>query len=133
MLRVCYLGVGHICIVLAIIGAILPGMPTTVFLIIAAWAYGKSSERFRTLIHNHPKYGPMVCNWEQYGVIPLKAKILAGSMMALSVGLCFYKSHNKLWPSLLAITLIIVYGYILSRPSRVDLSATSLPLQSDPR
>lgn len=122
MLRVCYLGLGHICVILAIIGAILPGMPTVVFLIIAAWAYGRSSEKFQRMIHDHPKYGKMVRQWEQHGVIPVKAKILAGLMMMLSTSICYATAPSPFWPSVLAVFLLAVYAYILSRPSQAPQS-----------
>jgi len=133
MKRVCYLGIGHICVVLAIIGAILPGMPTTVFLIIAAWAYGKSSERFQRMVLDHPRYGAMVRNWQEHGVIPQKAKILAGLSMAISASFCFYKAHSWVWPSITAACMLVVYMYILSRPSQRVPAAIPGSLESDPR
>lgn len=132
MQRICYLALGHIFVVLAVIGAILPVMPTVVFLIGAAWAYGKGSVRLQKMIHEHPKYGPMILNWEKYGVIPKKAKILAGIMMTGSVIICFLTAHHFIWPGIAAITMAIVYAYIWTRPSQVDPAATSAPQKSDP-
>lgn len=126
MQRVCYLALGHIFVVLSIIGVVLPGMPTTVFLIGAAWAYGKSSKRFHDMIMNHPKYGKLVRNWQDHGIIPPIAKVMAGLMMALSVGICFYEADHWIWPSALAVLLATIYAYIVSRPSHVKrASATS--------
>ena len=73
-----------ICIALGFIGALLPGMPTTVFLIIAAWAASKGWPSMDAWLLNHPKYGPTLRAWRENGTVPRKAKWLASVMMAIS-------------------------------------------------
>ena len=107
------------------IGVVVPGLPTTLFMLAALWAFSKSSQRFHDWLYAHPNFGPPLQQWRNYRVIPLKAKLLAVSMMALSlVYLLFFTTINA-W-ILLLIALIMLYGavFILSKPSKVPKSAT---------
>jgi hypothetical protein len=60
-------------------------MPTTVFLLIALWAFSKSSPRFHDWLYNHPRFGPALRAWREEHAIPGTAKGLALAMMALSI------------------------------------------------
>ncbi len=71
-------------IILAIIGALLPGMPTTVFLILAAWAASKGWPSMDRWLMNHPKYGATLRDWREYGAVSRKVKWIASLMMLLS-------------------------------------------------
>lgn len=67
-----------------ILGYFLPVMPGTIFLILAAACFARSSERLESWLLNHPKLGPAVVAWREHGAIPRKAKIVALSAMAIS-------------------------------------------------
>ncbi|MEL0022405.1 MAG: YbaN family protein, partial [Rickettsiales bacterium] len=67
-----------------LIGIVVPGLPTTVFLLMAAWAFSRSSERFQNWLLAHPRLGPPVIAWRERGAIPARAKILAVAMMSVS-------------------------------------------------
>lgn len=71
-------------VVLGFIGALLPGMPTTVFLILAAWAASKGWPSMDAWLLNHPKYGSTLKAWRENGTVPRKAKWLASIMMCAS-------------------------------------------------
>ena len=71
-------------IILGFIGALLPGMPTTVFLILAAWAASKGWPQVDTWLMNHPKYGATLRAWRPNGTVPRKAKWIASIMMLIS-------------------------------------------------
>ncbi len=70
---------------LGMVGVVLPVMPTTVFLLIALWAFSKSSPRFHDWLYDHPRFGPALQDWRRERAIPLKAKVLALTMMSLSI------------------------------------------------
>ena len=65
-----------LCVGLAFVGTFVPGIPTTIFLIVALWAFAKSSKKFHSWLLNHKRFGPILQNWESHKVVPRKAKIL---------------------------------------------------------
>lgn len=83
-------------IVLGLIGAVVPGMPTTVFLILAAWAASKGWPQVEAWLLNHPKYGQILRQWREYGVVPRRAKWIASIMMLLSAILMLF-TPAPLW------------------------------------
>ena len=118
-LRIIYYVIGLLMIVLAIIGAILPIMPTVPFLLVASWCFARSSPRFHNWLHSHKVFGPPIKQWEEQGVISPFVKILA--VGGMSVGFCSFLLIAKpvLWLTICtAIVLIAISVYILTRPSR---------------
>ena len=85
-LKILYFALGWISLALGAIGAFLPVLPTTPFVILAAYFFSKSSEKWHKWLRERPVFGPMIIDWETRGVIPKKAKIYASLMMALAFG-----------------------------------------------
>jgi uncharacterized protein len=119
MKRICYLGIGYVSLGLGLLGVILPGLPTVVFLIVAVWAFSRSSEKLRDKILHHKIYGPMIQRWHKHRVIPLTAKIGAGIAMTGSFILCYAFTDNILWPAISGFVMACAYAFILSCPSTV--------------
>ena len=69
-----YMGIGFLCVGIAYIGFITPGIPFSIFLVIAAWAFAKSSPRMEAWLYNHPWFGKFLTNWTQKRVFPTKGK-----------------------------------------------------------
>ena len=103
-------------ITLGIIGAILPGMPTTVFLILAAWAASKGGPQMDAWLLNHPKYGATLRNWREYGTVPRKAKWIASIMMLISGVLMLFTNAPILVKVFTDVTMLIVAIWLWSRP-----------------
>ena len=82
--RLTYLALGYTCLGLGLVGAFLPLLPTTVFLLIAAWAFSRSSERWHRWLLEHPRFGPAVRAWEAHRAMPRRAKRLAYAALAVS-------------------------------------------------
>ena len=68
---------------LAVIGAILPGLPTTPFVLLAAYASARGSKRLQDWLHAHRLFGPMIRDWERYGAVSRRAKRTALVTMLL--------------------------------------------------
>lgn len=118
MKKVVFLLLGHLCLALGIIGAFLPVLPTTPFLLLAAFLYSKSSDRLHNWMIHHKYLGPPLQDWQQNGVIGLKAKWLATVMILLVIGWRFPKLEIALWIKLFASAVLLgVLVFIWSRPS----------------
>ncbi|MBN8944084.1 MAG: YbaN family protein [Rhizobiales bacterium] len=83
-LKYLMIAAGWVCVAIGIVGVILPGIPGTVFLIIAAWLFARSSPRFEHWLVTHPKLGPQVVKWRATGAIAPRIKAVAIGSMALS-------------------------------------------------
>lgn len=103
-------------ITLGIIGAILPGMPTTVFLILAAWAASNGWPQMDAWLLNHPKYGPTLRDWRANGTVPRKAKWIASIMMTLS-GILMLFTTAPFWVIVFTdTTMLVVAIWLWLRP-----------------
>lgn len=113
-----YLLCGFICVLLGAIGVLLPLLPTTPFIILAAYCFSKSSEKFHQLLLNHRLFGPMIRDWESYGVIPFKVKLLSTTMMVLMVSYPLLFKQIPWWGVVGALSVVLVaLIYVWSRPS----------------
>ena len=103
---------------LGAIGAVLPGLPTVPFMLLALWAFSKSSKRFHAWLESHRVFGPPLRAWHTHRVIPLKAKIVSITSMALSMTYMALYAHMPTWLLLLTACLML-YGawFVLRHPS----------------
>ena len=117
MARAAYLVLGLLLTALGVAGAFLPLLPTTIFLILAAACFAKSSPRLEAWILNHKQFGPLVRDWRAHGAIPRRGKILACTGMAVGFGIFFVSAHPKLWLALVvAAALGACAAFVVSRP-----------------
>ena len=86
MRRTVYKPLGLFFLVLAIIGVLLPGLPTTPFLILAAWFFSRSSEKWHRRLLDNELFGPLLRNWEQRRCVSLRTKIVALVSMLVAGG-----------------------------------------------
>jgi uncharacterized membrane protein YbaN (DUF454 family) len=115
--RIGYLVLGCVFVGLGVIGAFLPVMPTTVFLIGALWAFSLSSKRLETWLLEHPRFGPRLVEWRAHRVIPLRVKLVAWGSMAVSLAIMLV-ARAPIWAIASAAGLMLVgVVYIASRPS----------------
>lgn len=72
-----------LCLVLGLIGVVVPGMPTTVFILLAAWAAARSSPQLHGWLMAHSLFGPMLKDWQNGGTVSRRAKRSATRVMGL--------------------------------------------------
>ena len=119
MKRIILISLGWLCVGLGFVGVFVPGIPTTIFLIIALWAFTKSSEKLRHWLLHHKRFGPILNNWQKHKVVPRRAKILMVVLMSLAVILFYYSSQSLILTIGLIIILVSVAIYVISLPSKV--------------
>ncbi len=118
-----YLALGWVCVVLGIIGALLPLMPTTVFLLIAAWAFSRSSERWHQWLRQHARFGETIRAWEEHHAMPRRAKRIAFLALAASYGFTAFIYGPFSWAALIGgvciagVALYIAHIPVLVKPS----------------
>lgn len=114
--RALYLSAGIGFLGLAVLGAMLPGLPTTVFVILAAWCFGRSSPRLERWLLQHPRFGTSLRAWRAHGAIPRPAKAVALTSMALSGALTLATAPLGVGLGVSAV-LVASAWYVASRPS----------------
>ena len=103
---------------LGIVGAFVPLMPTTIFLILAAGCFTHSSPRLEAWLLDHAHFGPMLKSWRENGAIPRRAKALACAGMAGGFVFFFALVHpGRLLALAVAGVLLACAAFVLTRPS----------------
>ena len=115
-LRPLWLAAGAASLGTGIVGIFLPLLPTTPFVLLAAFCFARGSERWERWLLDHPRFGPMVRNWRRDRVVPLRAKQLATVMMSISCTFAWLSMTRLRW--LPALCCALVAAWLWSLPSR---------------
>ncbi|MGO4124232.1 YbaN family protein [Inquilinus sp. YAF38] len=108
---------GTLCVIAGIIGVFVPLWPTTIFMILALWAFARSSPRLHNWLLTHRRFGPPLQAWERHGAIPAWAKLLAVASLAVSLAILAFTVHSHLVVGIVAAFFAILILYILTRPN----------------
>ena len=110
---------GVISLGLAVAGAILPGLPTTPFVLLAAACFAKSSPRMHAWLLSNRWLGPMVRDWEAHRSLPLKVKWLATTMMLTMVSLSSWHLMGRPWLAAVVVASGLLGAWVVWRiPTR---------------
>jgi uncharacterized protein len=123
LIRLMWISFGFLMVAMGILGAILPLLPGTVFFILAAICFAKSSEKFyKMLIHN--KYvGPHLQNYLEDKFIPIKTKIIIISSLWISITVSAVYVLEVFWQRAIIFTIAIgVSIYIILHRSKKAIS-----------
>lgn len=113
------LALGWIFVLIGAIGVFVPLLPTTPFLLLAAGCFSYASPKLKKWLHNHPRFGKTLTNWEEQRVIPLYAKTLATIMMLSMVSYpLIFKPMSFTIKISVIITIFLVLLYIWTKPSK---------------
>lgn len=112
-----HLFLGWICVALGVIGAVLPVLPTTVFFILAAFFFTKGSPRLRHWLITHPTLGPPIQNWEDTGSIAPRIKVIAMTMMGLTLAASVAFAMPLKVIAFQSLCMSCAAVYILTRPN----------------
>lgn len=136
MNRYVLLAIGWSMVALGILGAFLPLLPTTPFLILAAWCFSRSSPRLHAWLLKQPKLGPVIQEWEKNKVIRPHIKLYSVTIMIMGGTISWWKLDGRPWPFRVILILLLGYGayYVLkqrSRPQQESAAAVPSPAQND--
>ncbi|KQV33412.1 MULTISPECIES: YbaN family protein [unclassified Rhizobium] len=104
--RTVYLVLGWIFVAIGIVGAFLPLLPTTPFLLLAIWFFARSSPKMESWLFNHPRFGPGLRAWRDERAIPRRAKIMAVCLIAASYALMWFTAKPS--PTVAVVTAAIL-------------------------
>ncbi len=116
MRHIIWLTVGWIAVGFAFIGLLLPIVPTVPFLLVAIWAFGRSSERLRERLLSDPVFGPDIRKWQERGAIRRSAKVFATVAMMFSVLISLWLGMPAYVVAIQAVILLSVAAFIVTRP-----------------
>ncbi len=119
LVRMVLLALGSIALLLGIIGIVVPGLPTTPFILVAAACYARASERFYRWLLRNPTFGPLIAEWRHHRSIPWRVKWLAITLMSLTICASIWTLSAMPWLQALLACIGIATGIWLWRiPSR---------------
>ena len=120
MVRGLYFAAGLVALGLAFLGVILPVLPTTPFLLVAAACFAKSSDRFYNGLLNHRIAGPIIADWRQHRAMKRETKRWASLLMCLSFGTSILVV-NSFWHQMMLVVMATLLGFFIWRvPVRVE-------------
>ncbi len=115
-MRFVWIGLGSGAMALGAAGVIVPLLPTTPFLLLAAWAFARSSPRLHHWLVTHPRFGPAIRDWRDHGAISRRAKGLAMLAIAATLATSLALGVGPLVLSVQLGVLACVSLFILTRP-----------------
>ncbi|RFB01706.1 YbaN family protein [Parvularcula marina] len=115
--RALWLLLGMVAVGLGAVGVVLPLLPTTPFLLFAAFAFARSSERWHQWLVHHQIFGSLIEDWNRYGAISRSAKTVSVLSMLAVVLISVALKVPALVLAVQAMVLMMVAIFVLSRPS----------------
>lgn len=107
----------YIFVGLAVAGVALPLLPTTPFVLLAAYCASKGSPAFAEWLETHPRFGPAIDQWRTRRAVPARAKFLACAMMGLSWSLLLLLGASTMVLAVSGLFLCGTAGYLVTRPT----------------
>lgn len=118
--RAFWLMVGLVSVAGGVAGIILPLVPTTPFLLLAAFAFARSSPAWHTWLTTHPRLGPPIADWNNHRAISRRAKVWSMIAMVATLGLSVITDVRPMLLAVQAVVLVVVGTFILTRPDRPE-------------
>lgn len=119
-MRAVWLTIGCLSLACGVAGVVLPLVPTTPFLLLAAFAFARSSERLHTWLVEHPRLGPPIAAWNAHGAISRRGKTAAIAAMLATFAISLAAGVGARVLAVQAVVLAMVALFILTRPSAPD-------------
>lgn len=125
-MRWAWLAAAYLFLALGLIGVAVPGMPTTVFVLLAAWAAARGSPRLRRWLLAHRVFGPAIVDWETHRTVSRRGKTMA--VVAMLACAAIVLAFAPRWAALLSIAIMAVVGtWLCLQPEPGDRRARPPP------
>lgn len=105
------------CVALALLGVVIPGLPTTPFVLLAAWAASRGNRRLHAWLLEHPRLGPPLRDWEQQRAVTTRAKVIALAFLAGSWAIMHVRGVRVMWLVAVGVLFVTVGSYVATRPA----------------
>ena len=115
-MRYLWLSMGWLTLTLGTIGIFLPVLPTVPFLLLAVWAFARSSPRLGARIMRHPRFGPPIRAWRKRGVIGRNAKIWAVAGMTAGVAWAVWLGLDMRFIAVQVLACTAIAVWLVTRP-----------------
>lgn len=115
-MRYVWMTLGALAFGLGALGVVLPLLPTTPFMLLAAGCFAKGSPRLHAWLLGHKTFGPLITTWRSHGAIPRRAKYMAIGLMVVTfaIALALRLPMVALVPQ--GLVLLAVGTFIMTRP-----------------
>jgi uncharacterized membrane protein YbaN (DUF454 family) len=115
-IRVIWLVVGILALALGGLGVVLPLLPTTPFVLVAAFAFANSSDTLHQWLLDHNIFGPLIANWQRYGAISRPTKVLSLLSMLAVLVISLVMAVPTFVIAVQALVVGVCSLFIISRP-----------------
>lgn len=123
LVRWAWCALAYLSLGVGIIGIFVPGLPTTVFVLIAAWAATRGSQRLHDWLLGHPRFGPSIRSWREHGAVSQRGKKMATATMLVCAAITLW-CVPQLWVKVLSISCMgVVCAWLWCRPLPPEESA----------
>ena len=124
LLRALFITLGWLCVISGMIGVVLPGWPTTPFIILATYFFARSSPRFYNWVMNHRVFGPLIRDWRDGKGMTARTKTVAVATIVVTISISITLIGVTWVRVLLAVIMVTLCTYLLRLPTKPAQEAT---------